>query len=209
MAGTGGAASGGMGGSTAGSSGTGGSSEDASGGAAAVGGGDSSAGTGGTAGTGGASGNGSGGAGGTGASSGSGGAAGAGAAASYSGCTFIGAIDRVVVAKLDATRGLCFSLVLMNAGSGQAPTPGLALPEGWRLERATAGPGSDCPARFGAVAASAVTGNVRWADTGSVFPGYPNHVDLDVLLSFPADDAGAGGSERLNAANVDVQGGCG
>ena len=140
---------------------------------------------------------------------GRGGAAGGGAGGaggqpgvSYAGCTFIGGIDRIVVAKRDAQRNLCVVFVLGAPGNPF----NLTLPQNWGMESAFAMPAtSDCRFRFppsGSVEANGGTGTVALPPTPT-----PT-VDIDVTLTFPPGDAGAGASERLMATGVVAPLGC-
>ena len=65
---------------------------------------------------------------------------------SYSGCTFVGGVNRIVLAKRDAQQNLCVVFVLAQ----QAPNPfNLTLPKDWGMEYAFAMPAmSDCRLRF-------------------------------------------------------------
>ena len=115
--------------------------------------------------------------------------------ASYSACQFGSGIGRTLIAERDPTRDLCFVLILDRPGTNAFS---LATPAGWGVEAAfaAAAAGSDCqwfgpPA--GAVAATAVTGNVSITTFS---------VDVDATLTFPAGNPGIS-SERLVAAALD------
>jgi hypothetical protein len=102
---------------------------------------------------------------------------------------------------------LCFSVVV--SAPGQAATAGLTLPAGFALDRAGAGPAALCPSRGNAlVPASSVTGTITAADGAAGVAGRPSRFNVDVTLTFAANDAGAPASERLSAQAVDVVGGC-
>jgi len=123
---------------------------------------------------------------------------------SYLGCTFVGGIDRVVVAKRDTGRNVCVNVV-MSSTSAQVPA-GLTLPANLGFERATVSAASACPARaLFAAQASGVTGTITQL-AGS--PGMPTSMSVAVQVTFPANDAGAASSEALNAQTVDVQPAC-
>jgi hypothetical protein len=116
---------------------------------------------------------------------------------SYSGCTFTGGINRIVVAKRDAQQNLCVVFVLAQ----QAPNPfNLTLPPNWGMEYAFAMPAmSDCRLRFppsGSPEAAAGSGTVALPPTPT-----PT-VDIDVTLTFPPTDAGFSGSARLMVTGV-------
>ena len=127
---------------------------------------------------------------------------------SHVGCTFIGGINRVVVSKRDTAANQCLSIALVEDGAPAQPTPGLALPAGWQLERVTAGPASSCPMRNGTPVAGQVTGTVSWADLRPGSSSYPASANVDVTLTFPANDAGASPMERIEGQNVDVLPSC-
>ena len=128
-------------------------------------------------------------------------AADAGTSARYVGCTFIGGIDRLVIAKSDAVRDLCFTLVLASPGQMK---PGLAVPPNFGFERASGGAGTaSCGARFGTGAfTDQVTGTVERLDGG------PTRLNVDVTMAFAANDAGAPATERLIVQNLDVSSIC-
>lgn len=190
--GAGGTASGGAGhgGSGTGGSGTGGSHSggaSAIGGSSGGGGGGSAGNAGGSAGNAGASGGGV---------TGQGGAGGG--SVTYLGCSFIGGVNRVVIAKRDTARDLCVKLVLNSPGTNPL---GLTLPPNLGTEYAYASAGvGDCLQRrppSGAASAVAGTGSVVASATSQ--PTYT----VDVTLTFAPDAiAGLGTSERLMASNV-------
>jgi hypothetical protein len=189
-----GAGSGGTGAGTGGAN-AGGTAGGSFGGATAIGGsgGERTGGRGGGAGSGGSGTGGRGGGGSSGAGTGGvGGAGGAGSGVSYSACTFIGGINRTVIAKRDTQRNLCVVLVLDAPGTNPF---NLNLPQTWGMEFAFEMPAlADCRLRVpppAAVAASGGTGFVA-------LPATPQAtVDIDVTLTFPPADAGVGTSERL------------
>jgi hypothetical protein len=124
---------------------------------------------------------------------------------SYLGCTYLGGIDRIVVAKRDLDRDLCLNVVLSSPGT--APS-GLSLPSGLGLESATAAPAASCPSRnsFG-TRASQVSGVVDTAAGGGP-AGYPSRVNVAITVTFPAIDGGAPPTETLSTQNLDVQSPC-
>jgi hypothetical protein len=125
------------------------------------------------------------------------------AAVSYVGCTYIGGYNRIVISKRDVARDLCFNVVLVEPGP---PPAGLTTPASTGLEWATVGPASACPARslLNATRASGVTGTVTEVGT----TGQRTAMNIDVMVTFGANDAGAPPAERLSAQNVDVRPGC-
>jgi hypothetical protein len=210
-AGTGGiSGTGGNGGQAGGSAGAGGI--PATGGAVGTGGrtngagGSAGSGTGGRAGAGGTSAGGTVGTGGRGPGGGAGGAAASGgaggtASATYTGCSFVGGIDRVAVAKRDGARNLCAVIVF----SGGTNTSEVTLRAGWRVEHAFVGAGTaaGCARRFppaDAAQASRVTGTATWTAAASWPYGTAN---VDVVLHF-GPDAGTATDEPMRATNVDV-----
>jgi hypothetical protein len=211
---------GGGGAGTAGGAGRGGGGGSGFGGVGGGGGNTAQGGTGGVAGDAGNAGQGGAGGvaggGGTGAGGGNAGQGGTGgtggggspAGVSYVGCTFIGGINRVVVSKRDTAGNQCLSFALTDGALPVQPTPGLTLPAGWQLERITAGPASSCPARSATPVAGQVTGTISWVDIRSGSSTYPAHANIDVTLTFPANDAGASSMERIEGQNVDVLPSC-
>jgi hypothetical protein len=125
----------------------------------------------------------------------------------YVGCTYIGGVNRLVVAKRDLDRDLCINLVL------QSPPPGtqsgsVLLPSGYGLDQAVAGPGAACPSRFpSGLRASQVSGSVK-AVGGTNGGGWLTHVDVDIMLTWPGTDGGPLPPESISVANLDVQGMC-
>jgi hypothetical protein len=120
-----------------------------------------------------------------------------GAGITYAGCMFVGGINRFVIAKRDMQRNLCVVLVLDSPGANPF---NLTLPQNWGMEFAFAMAAQPtCVLRFppaGSVAASGGMGMVTLPLTSR-----PT-ADLDVTLTFPPADAGAGASERLTANGV-------
>ena len=130
------------------------------------------------------------------------------AGVSYLGCTFIGGLNRVVVSKRDTAANQCISIALMDVGTGAQPTPGLDVPAGWQLDRATVGPAASCPTRGGAALAGEISGTISWADLRPDVSGYPARANADVTVMAPASDGGATASERLAGRAIDVTPGC-
>jgi hypothetical protein len=193
LGGSGGGGAGGDSGSQSGSGGVGGGSADGS-----------------ATGLGGSGGGGAGGelagSGGSGSSGASGGAGASGqVGVSYAGCSFLGNIERIVVAKRDAGRNLCVNLVFSNGTN----TSQIRLPQGWKVEFAFTLPGvTTCPLRFPPatrVQAMGVSGSATWS-RGTSRP-YVD-VSVDATLTFPGGDAGLGTTERLMVTGVDVASGC-
>jgi hypothetical protein len=123
----------------------------------------------------------------------------------YLGCTYVGGADRLVVSKRDTARNLCFNVVLYD--SPGTPTAGLTSPQNFRLEWASAGPASACPARFPQLASATQTVGTITQTAGGV--GVPQTVDVNVTMSFGAgNDAGAPTAELLSATGIDVRPAC-
>jgi hypothetical protein len=97
--------------------------------------------------------------------------------------------------------GLCYDLVLWSAT--QAPPAGLTLPQGWTVMTAQARP---CAASAPTATATSVTGSVSW-DPQLAF-NLPPVVNLNVVLTFAANDAGVPATETLAAQFVDIQPSC-
>lgn len=197
------AASGAGGGSTAGTSGTGGRNT----GGAAAGSGGASSGAGGAR-IDGATGDGAGGTLATDAGA-TGGASGFDAepASTYSGCMYIGDIDRAVVAKFDPHAGFCVALVLSEPAFGPNGGFGLTITKGWGVEDASLWPSTsgECAQRLAPLgsssAADSASGNVSINSSSAT-------IDVDAVLYFPATDAGAARSIELKAQGVDIKHGC-
>jgi hypothetical protein len=130
----------------------------------------------------------------------------AGAASVYSGCMFIGGINRAVVAKFEPQAGVCVALVLAQPGPDQDAGSGLSVTESWGVESASLWPSTtgDCARRFApgeAESAASASGSVS-VDTSSTT------IDVDAVLHFPASDAGPARSIELKAQGVDINHGC-
>ena len=136
---------------------------------------------------------------------GSGGSGGTTPTPGYTGCSHAGGVYRISVTKQasSGTSGKCFDVVLWS--STQTPPAGLTLPQGWSLMSAAARPCTGEGAST-ATAATSVTGSVSW-DPQVAF-NLPPVVNLNVMLTFAANDAGVPTSETLNAQFVDVQPSC-
>jgi len=148
--------------------------------------------------------------GGWGGAAGAGGAAGlggaGGAAVSYSGCNFIGGVDRISVAKRDPARSLCAVIVFADGTS--ANPSGVTLPQNWKVEFAftTTSVGA-CELRApptGAARSTSQTGTASWK-TGTAAPF--TTADVDVVLHFTGD-GGAIPDEAIRATGVDVSHAC-
>jgi hypothetical protein len=120
----------------------------------------------------------------------------------------VGGIDRIVIAKRDTSLDLCFNVVLDSPTTGPVPQ-GLTLPSGFNLEYASVGPGYPCPVRSASgTRTSAVTGSVTVVDFVAGSSSFPAHVNADLSLSFPANDAGAPATVTIVAQDLDVQPTC-
>ena len=124
---------------------------------------------------------------------------------SYVGCRYVGGYNRIVVAKRDTARNLCFNLALVESPTGQPP-PGLTLPQPYAVQSVGVGPASACPT-MGALPtlASQVVGSVSFVTLGADTWG---GADVDVTMSFGSNDAGAPPSEQLSARGVDLRQSC-
>ena len=134
------------------------------------------------------------------------GGAGAGTAVSYSGCNFIGGVDRISVAKRDPARSLCAVIVFADGTS--ANPSGVTLPQNWKVEFAfiTTSVGA-CELRApptGAARSTSQTGTASWK-TGTAAPF--TTADVDVVLHFTGD-GGAIPDEAIRATGVDVSHAC-
>ena len=130
----------------------------------------------------------------------------AGQAATYSGCTYIGGIDRAGVAKFDPQTGLCVALVLASPSGAPDAGFGLSLTPSWGVQSATLWPSTagDCAnwVRVNGVAsATSASGSVTIHNS-------PYTLDIDAVLSFPASDAGPAQSIEMKAQGVDLNHGC-
>lgn len=123
-------------------------------------------------------------------------------AAAYVGCTYIGALDHMTIAKCAADRGLTFVLELVNPGIAD---PNFSAPPRWALERAFAQVVASCPwAGPGGQQNAAAAGWVSWPDSTSV--ANPTRINADATLLFAAEGQAAGlpASERLKVDDLDV-----
>jgi hypothetical protein len=123
---------------------------------------------------------------------------------SYLGCTYVGGIDRIVVAKRDPDRDLCLNVVLSSPGNAPA---GLSLPNNFGLESAAVGPAAYCPSRTApGTRATQVTGTIDPAAGGG--PGYPpTRVNVDITITW-SSDGGSPAIETMSVQNLDVQSAC-
>ena len=130
----------------------------------------------------------------------------AGQEASYSGCTYIGGIDRAGVAKFDPQTGLCTALVLASPSGGRDAGLGLSLTQSWGVESATLWPSSaaDC-VQWVRVAGTA---NATSASGSVTITNSPYTLDIDAVLSFPASDAGPAQAIEMKAQGVSLNHGC-
>ena len=102
----------------------------------------------------------------------------------YAGCTFIGAVNRTVIASMDTSVRVCLVLVLNSPGTN--PYPGLTLPANMGVEYAFAQAmpvgAQDCLTRNPAPNATFATGATG---TVTLFPTPQPTANVDVTLSFP------------------------
>ena len=208
--GTGGSAAG-SGGSASGGTGTGG--RVGSGGLAGGSGGTGVAGSGGAGGAAGSAGRGgaggSAGAGGRNGAGGSAGAAGRGGAGgseepgvTYCGYSYFGNLDHAYIQKRDTTRAMCF-LVQLSA-PGTVSVPDLSLPQGWGGQRAQAGAFVNGQCSL-SVFDRSITGTIAWIPPAQ---SIPLAADIDIVLTFPASDAGVPITERVQARGLSMRGTC-
>ena len=130
----------------------------------------------------------------------------AGQAATYSGCIYIGGIDRAGVAKFDPQTGLCVALVLTSPSSSRDGGLGLSLSPSWGAQSATlwSSTAADCMQWVRVTAATSAT-----SASGSVtIHNSSNTLDIDAVFSFPASDAGPAQSIEMNAQGVALNQGC-
>lgn len=128
------------------------------------------------------------------------------ATSTYSGCTYIGGIDRAVVAKFDPQAGTCVAIVLFEPSRGSDAGLGLTITQGWGLESvslwtSTTGQCAQRMAPAGRVSATSASGSVSINASAST-------IDVDAVLGFPATDAEAPRSVELKATGVDMNHGC-
>jgi len=125
---------------------------------------------------------------------------------SYVGCTFIGGYDRVVIAKKDVARDLCFNVVLKNPGTA---TTGLTVPGTFGLEYSLITGAAACPNRQATlpISTSKTVGTISWVDLRASST-YPAHASIDAAMVFSPMSGGVSASEKLTASNVDVTASC-
>ena len=117
---------------------------------------------------------------------------------------FVGGIDRIVIAKRDTDRDLCFNVVLDSPGTAPPRDSRCHPDSGSSMRRRGPPPLSDAIVVLDA-AREPGDRQRRPRVSGGGVAGIPSHVNIDVTLAFPANDAGAPASETLAAQNVDVQ----
>jgi hypothetical protein len=125
----------------------------------------------------------------------------------YSGCIYIGGINRAVVAKFDPQTSICVALLLTQPNHADAGL-GMTIAESWGLEGTGmwTSPTPDCTHLTSApitMRATSASGNVS-VNYSSTAPT----IDIDAVLSFPASDAGPAQSVELKAQGVDINHGC-
>jgi hypothetical protein len=129
----------------------------------------------------------------------------------YRAAYLVGGLDRYVLQKRDAARGLCFKIVMVEsvllyreANGGGPPKMGGDL---GRLESASAGPLDLCDfSKAGSTReASGSQGSVLRTRTGDEKHDW-RHVDVDVTLSFPDLGDGVPTSERLVVKDLEIEG---
>jgi hypothetical protein len=136
---------------------------------------------------------------------GGGGSGGNPASVSYFGCTGGAATLKVMIAKRDTAANQCLTLILEYSPSqAPQPTPGLDLPEGWVFAAVDRSAAALCPLPLGPALAVEVTGTVRWVDGLDM-----SHADVNLTLTFPANDAGPPSVERFEVQNLELIPGCG
>jgi hypothetical protein len=124
--------------------------------------------------------------------------------ATYLGCGYIGGYDRLSLAKVDTARDLCVYVRFKAPGAFESPGLTLWNPS-WGAEALGAGPAAACTTHsLFTVTTGSVMGTVTGATTTSEVP---TKVSFDLVLTFPAGDAGAGFSERMTATDLAVPGG--
>ena len=129
-------------------------------------------------------------------------------ATTYVGCTFIGGIDRVVIAKRDTARDLCFNVILKHPGT--AATSGLTVPANWDVEASQVTGASQCPSLDVSMATpvNKTVGTISWADFASGSSTYPAHARIDAAVAFVPKSGGVSANEKLSASSVDVRAAC-
>jgi hypothetical protein len=125
---------------------------------------------------------------------------------SYVGCTFVGGYDRVVIAKKDVARDLCFNVVLRNPGTA---TTGLTVPGTFGLEYSQITGAATCPSRAAAsaITANKTVGTISWVDLRASST-YPAHASIDGAIVFAPKSGGVSANEKLTASSVDVSAFC-
>lgn len=125
----------------------------------------------------------------------------------------MGGYDRVFIFQRDASTGICTDFVLVSPDDDAPAQPNLSLPERWAVEDMSS---FDCTLDGSLVSGSTPTfftradGNIAF---GGSEGGLPLHVQLDVVLSLPAEDVGTPANQlilrqRLEAEDIALLGGC-
>jgi hypothetical protein len=124
----------------------------------------------------------------------------------YSGCAYIGGIDRALVGKFDTQTGRCVAILLTSPGRGVDAGVGLTVSDFWSVDSimlwpvTTEGCGQlTRPA--GALLATAATGTVTVDRSQQT-------IDVDGTLTFPATDAGPPVTVEMKAKGVSLRSSC-
>ena len=128
----------------------------------------------------------------------------------YSGCQFIGGVDRVVVAKFDAQASQCVALVLASPAGITPAFTGLTISAPWYPESASlwASTTGDCAYRnppSGALRATSGSGTVTVSTTAA---GSQATITVDATLTFPTATTGATQTAALKKQGVSTSTNC-
>ena len=126
----------------------------------------------------------------------------------YVGCTYVGGYDRVVIAKRDTARDLCFNVILKDGGA--AAVAGLTVPASWGLEASLVTSATTCPSRnaLTAIPVSKTVGAISWVDFAAGSSTFPAHASIDAAVVFAPSSGGISANEKLTSSNVDVSPTC-
>lgn len=124
----------------------------------------------------------------------------------YSGCSYIGGINRAEIGKLDTQTGQCVAIRLISPGRTPDAGVGLTVTDLWAVESimlwtSAAGGCGQVMRPPGAILATAATGSV----TVEIFPG---SIDVDAVLAFPATSASPPVTVEMKAKGVSLASEC-
>lgn len=124
----------------------------------------------------------------------------------YSGCSYIGGIDRALVGKFDAQSGRCVAILLISPGGRSDAGAGLTVTDYWGVDSimlwpVTAAGCAQLTRPPGAIFATGATGSMTVDRSVAT-------IDVDATLTFPASDAGPLVTVEMKAKGVSLRSNC-